>query len=94
MAWDLTMLDIQTMPDIQHVDGGMLPPKTIVDAAEVGGFHDVCSTDANDFKRWLKRLPPDQSTEAWRATMWTRALPSTRSRAVCNMLLSDRTDDL
>ena len=82
VVWDLTM------PEIQHeTTGGVLPPKWVIDAASAGGFHEVCSIGSNYFEGWLKRLPPGRSTESWRATMWTRARESERTRAICDMLL-------
>ncbi len=84
VVWDVAM------PGIQFEMGGavVLPPKAIMDAAEAGGFHEVCRIGTNDFERWVRYLPPGQSTESWQATMWTRAPESERSGAACDLVLS------
>ena len=84
VVWDMAM------PGIRFEMGGdvVLPPKAIVEAAEAGGFHEVCRIGTTDFERWVRYLPPGQSTESWQATMWTRAPKSERSAAACDLVLS------
>lgn len=80
MVWDATMPGVQTnIPDV------ILPPKTLIDGAATGGFHETCDFDT-DVNGFTKRLPPGQSTDFWHATMWTRAIKSVRTQATCDML--------
>jgi uncharacterized protein YceK len=85
VVWD------PTMPGIQFEMGGnvVLLPKAIVDAAEAGGFHEVCRIGTNGgYEHWMRHLPPGQGTQSWFATMWTRAPKSERSGAACDLVLS------
>ena len=79
VVWDTTMPGIQI-----DMNNAILPPKAVMDAAETGGFHLVCSFGTNDFKGWVTRLPPGQKgADSWHGTMWTRATKSARTRAAC-----------
>jgi hypothetical protein len=82
VVWDTTM------PGVRFEMGGAVvqPPKAVVDAAEAGGFHQVCRIGTNAFEAWLRYLPAGQSKESWNATMWTRAPKSDRSRAACDLV--------